>query len=917
MSGKITKTRMILRCAVLFLAWSAVFGADTTQLRKEFQIKREPVFEFVKKPTAVRKDDAVTIAFETKGLCDVTVAIEDRSGRILRHLACGVLGPDAPAPFAKNTRSQRIIWDGKDDNGRYVAENATDYAGIRVRVSLGLRARFERHFLWSPHRRITYTEWWTPNLPAPLAAAPEGVYICDGNLFDHVRLFGHDGRYKRTIYPFPAEKLDKLTGVSRQIFPQTGKTLPIKGGGYESTMLTSGTTANGGYLTQLQGRGATAMAVRKQRIALAMLKLNRLSTDGSTGGLSIEGPATTPAINTTWCKGKTVPRSAALSSDGNTLYLAGFFISGGVGANHRVRWVQGVGCLDVKDGKTLKPFAGTLTGKNTKGGKKTGQFHAPVSVAVDPQGRVYVADHYNSRVQVFDPEGKHLKSISVPFPVDISIDQQNGGIYVFSWSLGSAEHGFSKTKPCMVRLGPFSKPEVLAEYPLPVRRGHGRSGSQHGLTYRAVLDPWAPEQTGPAVWMFDEPGCPPNAYRLDRKKKKLVKITDFDAMTSGAIAGRSRERLSGTEFRTRNWNNRMAADPVTGEVFVLRKGPRMWDNPLVFDPETGHVRVQKLPFPVDDMAFDMEGYAYLRALGSSDIVRYKITRKGGWREVPFDYGEERKIDQKTIISALPVPGGNLHQQGGIWVAPNGHIAVAYLAPKGWRPNMFPGRGGNTIVSIWDRHGKIVNRDAVQGIGYVDGIFLDTGGDLYMASDGRRAGYFSAKTGTLVKVRPGARIQSVRGKLPLPLDRKPDRPQETDTGWWQGVQWFYGGIGFTGKPSPGCHCPHYRPTQDYFARTFVPETQLYSIAVLDSGGNLLMRIGQYGNVDNGQPLVKDRKVKGWSPRSMGGDEVGLFAPAYLATHTDRRLYIADPGNMRVLSVKLDYHKNSLVNLEERK
>ena len=37
-----------------------------------------------------------------------------------------------------------------------------------------------------------------------MQATPEGVYVYDGRVFDHVRLFDHDGNYVRTIYPFPA-----------------------------------------------------------------------------------------------------------------------------------------------------------------------------------------------------------------------------------------------------------------------------------------------------------------------------------------------------------------------------------------------------------------------------------------------------------------------------------------------------------------------------------------------------------------------------------------------------------------------------------------------------------------------------------------------------------------------------------------
>ena len=45
----------------------------------------------------------VEIAFASKGWCDATVAIESTDGKILRHLASGVLGPKAPPPFQTAT----------------------------------------------------------------------------------------------------------------------------------------------------------------------------------------------------------------------------------------------------------------------------------------------------------------------------------------------------------------------------------------------------------------------------------------------------------------------------------------------------------------------------------------------------------------------------------------------------------------------------------------------------------------------------------------------------------------------------------------------------------------------------------------------------------------------------------------------
>ena len=56
---------------------------------------------------------------------------------------------------------------------------------------------------------------------------------------------------------------------------------------------------------------------------------------------------------------------------------------------------------------------------------------------------------------------------------------------------------------------------------------------------------------------------------------------------------------------------------------------------------------------------------------------------------------------------------------------------------------------------------------------------------------------------------------------------------------------------------------------------------------------MTRIGRYGDVDEGRPLV----TEGGPPfaGSIAGDEVALFHAAYLAAHTDRRLFFADAGH----------------------
>jgi hypothetical protein len=50
-------------------------------------------------------------------------------------------------------------------------------------------------------------------------------------------------------------------------------------------------------------------------------------------------------------------------------------------------------------------------------GNKEGEFNTPHSIANDNKGNIYVADRGNRRIQVFDPDGKQLRTIHIDVPV--------------------------------------------------------------------------------------------------------------------------------------------------------------------------------------------------------------------------------------------------------------------------------------------------------------------------------------------------------------------------------------------------------------------------------------------------------------------------------------------------------------------
>jgi len=69
-------------------------------------------------PKVARTGGTVKISFTVTAATDVEVAILNAKGRVVRHLGAGLLGKNAPEPFKKDSLSQTLDWDLRDDAGR-------------------------------------------------------------------------------------------------------------------------------------------------------------------------------------------------------------------------------------------------------------------------------------------------------------------------------------------------------------------------------------------------------------------------------------------------------------------------------------------------------------------------------------------------------------------------------------------------------------------------------------------------------------------------------------------------------------------------------------------------------------------------------------------------------------------------------
>ncbi len=940
------------------LMLGAIFAKQTNgAVIDEFKVKREAVFTFAQEPTVTRVGDKVAITFETEGFCDVTVAIEREDGTIVRHLVSGVLGGNAPEPFKKNSKKQTIVWDGKDDTGVYV----DDKDAVAVRVSLGLKPRFERTLFWHPWKKAGHIMILEP--------VADGVLVFkSGKAVDHLRYFDRDGTYVRTLYPFPADKIDDVPGIIRHRFPD-GPHLPIKPNWQQSTLLMSGSNCSkptyrdgkySGYAprkVELPGTAGYGLVAGRKRVALIGHRLSRLALDGSSDGLNLHGPDVSFHGPDVEFDKNVHPRRGAFSPDEEWLYLTMYnhtllnsSMMRGLG---RSTWRHAVKRIRFADNKARpENFAG-----GDKPGKEDGQFNMPADVATDAKGRVYVADHHNDRIQVFDADAKHLKNIPSKRPARITMNPKTGELFVFSWALpmpdgrrsgpSMSEHSYTLTRYAALDKGA----KEMASWDLNIKpnpRGNPLLNRpfNNKINMSAAID-FSSDKLRIWVSAHSPVGYRGRHGRGDHGEGVMLLEQDGDGWT---VIGdfltdvkRSMQRVNAAA-----WNRqRLYVNPKDGMLYLVegdsahgKASKRM----LQIDPDTGRTREIQFPLSAEDIAFDLNGHIYLRT--HNMVMRYQLDT---WREVPFDYGEERARHHfgnsggersGRVISGSMFRGGGSFHHGGFHVAPNGNLVVAgrFHPPSSaigtrrheaqahesstYQPTMYPGRimsGAIHLIQILDRHGQMVYEDAVPGVhGLINGVAIDNSNDVYLLSAAVRyyngARHFNDHAGTLMKFTPGKGRLISKSGAPVPA-QPPNGPPDIALPrmWAEGAHWMYGGVGWGGQNySSGCSCPNTRFALDYFARSFTPEIDRYNVGVLDSEGNLIVRVGQYGNVGDGVPLVKDGGPP--NPHSIGGDETAIFFAPYVATHTDRRLFIADPGNARIASVKLGYHTDNLTALK---
>ncbi|MHC4916617.1 MAG: hypothetical protein ACYTGB_14105 [Planctomycetota bacterium] len=830
--------------------------------------------KFTTKPSAKKAGGKTVISFAVSAPTDAEVAILGADGKVIRHLAAGLLGPKAPEPF-KPGLSQSLAWDGKGDDGKAVR-------GAKVRVRLGMTAKLDRIIGWSSQQLGGVRG---------LVTGPDGtLYVLHGGGLlahrDHfmITAFDRDGKYKHQVLPGPANlPPEKRKGWPR-VTPEGGPEMPIiwdllPRTTYPGVILSSRTfavvTKDGRYVALLASRGDKNADLRGGR------GLMILGTDGGVPA-NLLGPEVCPRVGGFG--------HIALSPDEKYVYATGFVSTGKKGKGPQ----NVVYRLALDGSEKSKVFIG---GELYAAGKGKTGFNDPQGIATDREGNIYVSDYGNNRVAVFTPDGKYLDEIPVKCPDTVHVSQKTGAIYVIQlkphkkpfndqhW--GVSAHNWWAER--VVKLGGLKDKTEKASWTNNLRTRYGGGGF-------ICLDE-SGDQTVLWVSGMSYGGGPIMKFADTGKELKLLGTPISDLA--------KQEKQVGVGY--------VADVTVLGDR-VLTRHPAMGSmspSSLAFNVDTGEPAGLFTPLRADgkmrenvwsllygDAAAGADGKMYYHAR-SHMVRRYDAAGKR------LPYREAKKDEKGNSDDGYLTDLWHGHTRGtGLFVDRAGTVYI----PAGVGNRKLD----DMKVKVIAADGKVLNDCAVHvQNSRMGGIAVDSKGNIYLGAQcapkaSRIPKWFAGKLpkdspakhpsidyknyATLFKFPPtgGAIVLDPKGEWNCVAQYAHKSATVKNAIWTRRI----GYVGSHGKEL-GCHCETTRFDVDGYDRIFAPDLFRFRVYCLDSAGNEIAHFGSYGNMDSrgAESPVPEPEIPWAWPLSVecGRDKV----------------FVADVINKRVVAVRFEH------------
>jgi len=880
---------------VLFvLAACPLCTAATYEAPLDVRTKAEATFTV--QPKAERVGGSVKIAFAVSAATDVEVAILDATGKVVRHLAAGLLGDHAPAPLKKGALKQALVWDGKDDLGRPV-----EGGPFKVRVRLGAKPKLEKVLGWDG-------QTLGPIVAITVGAGGEVYVVCRswvGQGRVEMRVFGREGKYLRTIMPYPAGTPTERARSVGQL-EIDGQRLPVvfSGHGHALSPLTVGLPRQNmawnpkGYLVAVSTL-ATAYEHGLPRHLLAFHP-----EGGAPAGMKFVGPEIRPPTGITWGHGEGDDPCfdhLAVSPGGKWIYYAPSTFSS-PHCVYRLAWGEDHGA-----GMEAGWF-----GYDNRPGRDETHLNDPQGLAVDAEGRVYICDRGNDRVAIVSPDARMVGSFPVANPEQIAVHPKTGEIYVYSRQpppgsrpkdtgpMSMSEYRAWKARVAARKARrPESKPPRLLKFSA---FGHEKPRQLAVLDARLSVMALDPESSPPRLWasirhrltpidekggrlVVGEPvdggsGLQHPAYVVgdpDRNRVLLYQYSsNFKVFALDLASGAKRTLLTGLSDFAVAPDGSIYGTGRYNSSELLRYSAD--GKPLAFPGSDTNV-VKTAPFWVGGVNLGARGIT-ISPRGEIYLIRARIQRAVQSRVDV--HGLDGRLKRAAIVDGMGIGDCGI----GVDAADNIYLGVNVKPKDRLYPDAFKGKvpGANWLCwAQWAWHYRpapwyysmrneyLYHWGAVMKFGSQGGAFYGRGSTEY----GRRK-----------NAAPVARVENA-----------PDGAAEYMSGYLYnpvkvvGAQWRYAGMGIVPSSErlwgdPACVCMGSRLSVDRFGRVFSPNCFRFCIEMLDANGNRIARIGTYGNADDVGPGIH-------------------FAWPAFVDEADGKLYVSDSVNRRVTVVDFEY------------
>lgn len=835
---------------------------------------------FVKKPTAVRADGKTTIEFTADRATDVAVTIEDAKGKIVRHLAAGVLGKNAPEPLKSGTLAQSLVWDGKDDFGKPASGGP-----FQVRVQLGMKPEFDRFLLHNPHGSGTVSS---------VAVGPGGslhVFHRDStvnsNMGGHkIKIYNRDGTHKKVLTPFPAHiAFDKVKALGT-FQDADGNLVPHMHNWETLTFYPENVGVRGRDMPEY-----SSPAVDSKGRVYWLVKGPCLVAVDADGGIpydSFLGPKLLPEIKELRLASENyhywndLP-SLAVSTDEKHVYFAGLNV--GHGDYKKAKPLPVVFRVDTAKRSKAEVFVGKLSEPEASA-KDT--LKAPRGLAV-AKGLLYVADRAANRVVAFkESDGAFAGELKVNDPQSIGVDAATGAMYVCAYP------SYTQNAELIKFDGLGGKELYRIKLP---RTGQSPNAGEHRIAVDASSMPikiWLPSlyASPNRLHCYEDDGTK-FIDKGDPRRKDELQVDGPRDITVDRLRGEVYVQGNGNKMYRLNEESGQVDKVIDlarvhpGTVLAAQMVPSQDGDLYVFTWTAGLWRLDRDGKPknwdgLDSHKIQISGmmnfqmrYLALKPYAKTDEV-YLIANA--------DYLTKNPKDAGRFLTLNAVGHDGKTKRTLIWQCLNG--AIPRIDPKG---NIY-------IADLV----KPVDRSYPE---FFDGKLPPPpknigGGDRF---------WYSYMYGSIIKFPPTGGIiwhdkklpKSALGEPPADLLAKPKVPFKRHyayephlTGEIQGAEWTRFGYAPYSSHMSGntshCMCEGSGFDVDPFGRVFYPNLGQFRVEVVDTNNNPITTFGKYGN--------EDAPAKGVS--------IPLAWPTYVAA-SDRYVYIADTVNRRVVRAKLTY------------